>query len=37
MRVDAGGANELETPASDAYRLTFDAAEVDGAGEVRVR
>jgi levanbiose-producing levanase len=37
VRVDAGASTDLDVPASDAYRLTFDASSADGAGEVRVR
>jgi levanbiose-producing levanase len=37
MRVDAGATAELDVPASDAYRLTVNASDADGAGEVRVR
>lgn len=37
LRVEAEGMAELDVPASDAYRLTFDASDIDGTGEVRVR
>ncbi|HYI50054.1 MAG TPA: glycoside hydrolase family 32 protein [Microbacterium sp.] len=37
VRLDADSTAELDAPASDAYRLTFDATRAAGSGEVRVR